>query len=297
MNAPKLIKGLMTKRCRVGNTPLIGPPELKRQYNLPHLLIKDESRNEFGTFKDRRNKLVVDRARKQHPDKLVLITSGNSGYSLARLAEGIEAKVICIVDKRIDESIKEHLVKHSHKVVETDLSDKIFTPEETIALARESASEVIWDATNEYHEAFRSIVKEIKREKPDWLVTPVGSGEAYFGLFEGLKMYGMKTKLVGVGVHALVDHELELSKTPSMADKLYTPFTPYKSRIEREILRAGHLYVQVSEEQIKKAYQAVNSIISCEPSSAAVFGALPGLNLSRSSKVIVVNSGKAIWAV
>jgi cysteine synthase len=297
MNAPKVIKGLLAKRCRVGDTPLIGPPELKKHYNLPHLLIKDESRNEFGTFKDRRNKLIVDRARKQHPDKLVLITSGNSGYSLARLAKGIDVKVICIVDKRIDGNIKEHLRRHSYKVVETDLSDKIFTSEETVALARENASEVIWDVTNEYHEAFRSIIKEIRKEKPEWLITPVGSGEAYFGLFEGLKIHGMKTKLVGVGVHRLLDQQLELCKTPSIADKLYTPFTPYKARIEREILREEHLYVHVSEEQIKKAYRIVNSIISCEPSSAAAFAALPELTLSKSGKVIVINSGKAIWSI
>ena len=209
----------------------------------------------------------------------MLITSGNAGYSLARFAEGSNIKVVCVVD-RVSFDVRDKLEKFSYKVIDVDLSKKILGPEEVIPMTRESDEEVIWDVTNGFHQAFQSIVQEIKTERPDWLIVPLGSGEAFVGLYEGLKIFRLKTKLVGVGV-----------KGPSIADKLYTPWTPYKRKIE-EILKEGHLYIKLSEEQIKDTYEKVRHIISCEPSSSVVFGALPELCIGSKDKVIVINSGK-----
>ena len=149
-------------------------------------------------------------------------------------------------------------------------------------MARESDEEVIWDVTNGFHQAFHSIIQEIATENLDWLIVPVGSGEAFVGLYEGLKKCGLKTKLVGVGV-----------KGPSIADKLYTPWTPYEDKIQA-ILKKGHLYIRLSEEQIKDAYEKVRNIISVEPSSSIVFGVLPELKIDSKDKVIIVNSGKGL---
>lgn len=283
------------KRYKIGNTPLIRCEKLEELYGFTNLLIKDESDNHFGTFKDRRNRLIVEDAMKRRVDKLALITSGNSGYSLAKLAERIGVKVVCIIDEKTNHDITKHLEKYS-QVVKVDLSKKIFYNKDVIGLAREEAEEVIWDVTNGYDAAFQSIIKEIKKEDPDWLITPVGGGEAYVGLYEGLKKYRMKTKLVGAGVHRLRNNRLELFGGPSIADKLYTPYmyTRYKEIIEIS-LKEGHLYIQVSEEQIKDAHKRVSSIISCEPSSAAAFAALSELDVARDSKIIVINSGKGTW--
>ena len=269
------------KLYKAANTPLVKYKELEVLFKVPNLLVKDESKNPFRTFKDRRSELVIDRARDENVDKLVLITSGNAGYSLARFAEGTNIKVVCVVD-RVSFTVRDKLEKSSYKVIDLDLSKKIFGPEETIAMVRESDEEVIWDVTNGFHQAFQSIVREIKTERSDWLIVPVGSGEAFVGLYEGLKKFGLKTKLVGVGV-----------KGPSIADKLYTPWTPYKRKIEA-ILKEGHQYIQLSEEQIKDAYEKVRHIISCEPSSSVVFGALSELDIDSKDKVIVINSGKGL---
>ena len=268
------------KTYRPGNTPLVRYRELETLFKVPNLLVKDESKNPFGTFKDRRSELVINRA-KDHVDKLVLITSGNAGYSLARFAEGSNIKVVCVVD-RVSFAVRDKLEKFSYKVIDVDLSKKIFGPEEIIAMTRESDEEVIWDVTNGFHEAFQKIIEEIKDERPDWLIVPLGSGEAFVGLYEGLKRFRLKTKLVGVGV-----------KGPSIADKLYTPWTPYKRKIEA-ILKEGHRYIKLSEEQVKDAYERVKDIVSCEPSSSVVFGSLPELGIDSNDKVIVINSGKGL---
>ena len=261
---------MIVKPYKAGDTPLVKYKKLEVLFKVPNLLVKDESKNPFGTFKDRRNELVINRAKDEFVDKLVLITSGNTGYSLARFAEGTNIKVVCIVDKTLNYTIIDKLEKFSYKVIKVDLSKKIFKPEEVIAIARESDEEVIWDVTNGFHQAYHSIIQEIKAERPDWLVVPLGSGEAFVGLYEGSKRYKLKTKLVGVGV-----------KGPSIADKLYTPWTPYKSKI-KAILKEGHQYIQLSEEQIKDAYEKVRNIISVEPSSSIVFGVLPELDIDSS---------------
>lgn len=279
----------------IGNTPLVKSTELEEEFGICNLLVKDESKNPFGTFKDRRNALAIDEAMEERVDKIVLITSGNAGYSLARLAEGTDMKVVCIVDVATNPGIRESLEEYSYRVIEVDLSHKILQTEDVVKLARETSDEVILDVTNGYHTAFQSIVTEIKKEVPDYLITPLGSGEAYVGLYQGLKKHRLKTILIGAGVHQLRDHELELHVHPSIADKLYTPYTPYRKKI-MSILEEGNLYFHLSDEQIIDAYKKINSAISCEPSSAAAFAALPKLDIDKDSKVIVVNSGKGIWA-
>jgi len=271
----------MVKAYRSGDTPLLSYNKLEMLYEVPNLLIKDESMNPFGTFKDRRSEFIIDIAENAMVDTLALITSGNSGYSLTRFAEGTNIKVVCVIDKSLSNSIRKRLELYSHKVIEVNLSKKIFKPKDVIAMARESDKEVIWDVTNGFHRAHKSIIEEIKSSEPDWLITPLGSGELFVGLYEGLKKYMLKTKLVGVGV-----------KGPSIADKLYTPWTPYKSKIEK-ILKEGHQYIQLSEEQVEEAFEKVRNIINCEPSSSVVFGALSMLNV-RDKKVIAVNTGKGL---
>jgi threonine synthase len=281
-------------RFKVGRTPLVSCLQLQSLCGLPNLLVKDESRNPFGTFKDRRNAVAIKRALEAHVNKLALVTSGNSGYSLAKLAEGTGLKVVCIVDEKIDQRVKESLTKCAYHVSEIDLQSNIFLPEDVVRLAREDVGETIWDVTNGYENAFESIVEELRKENPEWLITPVGSGEAFVGLYEGLRRRKMRTKLVGVGVHSLCDHQLSLHAGPSIADKLYTQYTPYKARIEA-ILRDGQYYVQLSDEKIRKAYERVRDLVSCEPSAATAFGALSELNIDKESRVIVVNSGKGFW--
>jgi threonine synthase len=283
------------RKLKIGNTPLTRNSKTGRQFGVTNLQVKDESKNPFGTFKDRRNVLVMDRAIQQHADKVVIITSGNAGYSLARLAEKTSIKVVCVVDVAISSGIKESLKRYAYRVIEVDLNERILPTEDVIRLARERSDEVVLDVTNNYEDAFQSIAAELRHDAPDYLVTPLGSGEAYAGLYQGLKKHRLKTTLVGAGVHQLRDHELLLQAKPSIADKLYTPFTPYRKKII-SILGEGNLYFHVSDRQIIDAYKKIGPVYSCEPSSAAAFASLPKLSINKDSKVVVINSGKGIWA-
>lgn len=243
----------------------------------------DESDNEYGTIKDRRNHVIIEEAQRLHVDKLVLITSGNSGYSLAKMAKGTGLKVVCVVSRRLDERIKKLLNEVAYQVIEINLDQKILRPEELITIARETDEEVIWDVTNGYEDAYVSIIKEIARDlKPDYIVCPIGSGGIFIGLIEGVRHHLPKVKVIGVGTHDAFQ---------SYADKLSTPWTPYARAMENAV-KEGHYIYRLSENQIKNAFKKFKNYGNFEPSSTVVFGALDVYPFKPDDVVVLINSGR-----
>jgi cysteine synthase len=248
-----------------------------------NIYIKDESVNKYGTYKDRRSNFVIKKALNEHVSKLCLITSGNAGFSLAKLAKPKGIKVVCVVDKNLKKSIKSKLQKVCYRLVEHDLSKKILRPEQVIALARENDQEVIWDVTNGYSRAYEKIIDELRNRKFDYLVCPVGSGEAFTGLFDGLKKNRLNAKLIGVGV----------KNFPSIADKLATPWTPYVLKI-KAILKNGHELIRLSEKEIATVFQTNKKKMKSELSSAVVWAAFDKFKFDPKARVVVLNSGKGL---
>lgn len=244
---------------------------------MPNLLVKDESKNPFGTIKDRKSEEIIKKAIISGVDKLVLITSGNFGYSLSRFSEGSNIKVTCVVDNNIDKKIELKLRKYSSSLIKIDLSRRILKSEELISLARENEQEVIWDVTNGFSEVYKNIILEIKKEKPDYIICPIGSGEIFRGLYEGIKEDNMKTNLIGVSPK---------NKEESFADKLSAIWIPpMKIRKRSEIIK-------LDESEIRRAYETFRKYFNSEPSSAVVYGVLKKLKIENTSKVIIINSGK-----
>jgi len=278
----------MKLKYKSGNTPLIKIEKLCKRFGLNNLFIKDESKNPFGTFKDRRSEFIIKRGINEHIDKFVIITSGNAGYSLAKFAKGTDIKIINFVDRKIKKSIKNRLKRVSYKIIEIDLSKKIWTPEEMMAMARENNTEVIWDSTDgiyDYQKGYIKIIEEIKDKKPDFVIVPVGSGEAFCGLYEGIKKFKLKTKLIGVGVK---------NRWYSFADKLFTPWTPYESKM-KAIQKEGHKIIRLNEGEAKQMWREFKNVIDCEPSATVVFSVFPKLKFKKDEKIILINSGKGFF--
>jgi threonine synthase len=249
-----------------------------------NVLIKDESKNPFGTYKDRLSEKVIKEALKKRVSKIILITSGNAGYSLAKYADGAGIKIICVIDKKDSNSVKSSLRSLS-KVIEVDLMRKIYTQDEILELVKEKANETIWNGIDNFYKVYADIVKEIKQEKPDYMVVPVGSGDAFMGIYEGIKEYGLRTKLIGVGVK---------KGYRSYADKLWSIWIPSDEKIKK-IVNNGNEYYELSEEEIKSLYQKYKNKFEVEPSSSVVFGVFLRKQFLKSDKIILINSGKGIF--
>jgi threonine synthase len=262
-------------------TPLVQLPELSKYVGYPNLWIKDESVNPTGTFKDRKSLWIINKAKRAGIRQLCLITSGNAGLSLSSLADQ-GMSVYCLVDGRVKASIKQKLKQVAKEVIEIDLRKKIYSSKDLFDFAGLKQAEG-WDVTNGYHQAYRDIIKEIKQLAPDVVICPVGSGESFTGLYEGLIKYQVKAKLVGVTPAA----------NPSYADKLHKTWTPYARHIN-QIVNKGHSLIKVSESDVRKSYLRVKPYLKCEPSSAIVWAAFAQCEFKPKTKIVVINSGQGL---
>lgn len=263
-------------------TPLLQFPQLAKTAGVAAVWVKDESKNKTGTVKDRRNSFILEEALRLRVDKLVLITSGNNGFSLSTLAKETEIKVVCIVDRNLNQETINSLKQVAYQVIEVNLQHKILRPEEIIAFAREREDEVIWDVTNGYEESYSPIVSEIREMKPTHIVVPVGSGEIFVGIAQGIERYKMPTKIIGIGVQNTLQ---------SFADKLHTPWTPYARALEAYQAK-GHPVYRIQESEVKSTYRHYQQLVSCEPSSAVVFSVFDHHSFSKNDQVILLNTGK-----
>lgn len=270
------------KPHNIGQTPLLSDHAVGRPFGLPTVFIKNESANPTGTVKDRRSAFVLQEAERLRVDTLVLITSGNNGFSLGTLARGTDVRVVCLVDRSLQESIKRRLQSVASQLIEVNLQHKILRPEEVISFAREREDEVIWDVTNGYEESYVPLVAELLKTKPDYIVTPIGSGEIFLGLVQGVDQYKLPTKVIGVGVQ---------NTLKSYADKLHTPWTPYARALEA-MEKRGHVIFRLDEAEIKATYTKYRHVVPCEPSSAVVFAALRKFPFKSTDRVVFVNSGR-----
>lgn len=278
----------MKRQNKVGDTPLIEASSIASQYKIKGAFIKDESKNTSGTIKDRRNVYIVQEANRLKVDKLVLITSGSNGYSLAQFAKPAGIKVVCIISRDLAPEIKHLLKQNAYQVIELNLEHKILRPEEIIAFAREKEDEVIWEVTNSYEENYGAIVKEVLRKtSPSHIVVPLGSGGIFLGIAQAIERYSPTTRVIGIGVQNTIR---------SFADKLSTPWTPYAKALDH-YQKLGHPIYRLTEEEVKKTYQLFKNLVDCEPSSAVVFAALEKHKFGPDDTVVFINSGKTPFTI
>ena len=247
------------------------------------IFVQDESKNPYGTYKDRRSRYITDLAEKEGVGTLCMITSGNAGYSLAKFARPKGIRVISVIDQKTPGSIKEALRQACDEVIEHELDASFLKPEDVIALARQSDTETIWDVSNGFSAAYDSIIEELADREFDYLVCPVGSGEAFVGLYQGLRDRGRDASLIGVGVES----------AHSFATKLATTWTPYEEKLG-EITAEGHQLLRLTEDEVRNAYEKYKDRYVCEPSSTVVWGGLEKLTLPNAARVVVINSGKGL---
>lgn len=268
----------------MSNTNLMFIEQLSKLFYLPHLLIKDESTHKYGTYKDRRSLYILKKVAESGVKHLVLITSGNAGFSLKSICLDANIDVVShlIVDKNINSSIKSHLAGQNSIVYEVNLSEKRLSTSDCRKILKIDNNTKIWNVSNGMHLAYKELYYEVANEYPDIVVVPYGSGEAFWGIYWAIKEMGRNTKLIGVKSQ---------KKSKSLADKLCTIWTPYDTFLPF-IIPQGHLVIEVSEDDILEAYNILHNYIDCEYSSCVVLTALKYFRFSKNQKVILINSGK-----
>jgi cysteine synthase len=278
----------------IGRTPVISSPALSEHFGIRHLAIKDESANLFGTHKDRKSLHVVREATNGnahlHAEVLCILTAGNAGLSLAKIGAfyGVPAIAFVGVDSGAS-ALHQDLESACESVIPLDIEERLWPSDELCHLAGAAPGRRVRDVTNGISKPFEHIVDEICEQNPprvpDTIVLPVGGGELFLGMADGLKRRGLQTRLIGVTV-----------RKDSVADKLYSKWNPYSGQIDAITNLGSHhrLHRLEDEALLLDTFNWLRSFgLQCEPSSAASFAALGDLapQFRPDEKVMVINTG------
>ena len=241
-----------------------------------NIAIKDCSACKSGTWKDYRSIYIAQLIANSAYKNVVIITSGNAGYSLGLLLKGTDIKLYCIVEDTIQESIKQKLETVS-TVICTDLRERFLNTEALEKLCDLSKS-TCFNATEAFPDAYINLLINDEALMYDYIICPVGSAEAFLGISKKLEESNSKTKLIGVTAEAAT----------SIANKLTTPWRPLAEQVERVIESERGELLYIPEERVVAAYEA-NKHLQAEPSATIVWAAVE--ELPEGAKILVINSG------
>ncbi len=300
-----------------GDTPL----RLVRSYpRSRNILVKDETRNPTGTFKDRGASLAVTRLSQLGVRKLALASEGNAGCSFALYSQ--MAGIRC--DVYLPNEANAAKVELSRK-----LGAWVTKVQGTISDAGRKAAKFA-ETTGAYNAStfvtpFRhdgkgtmalEICEQLGWESPDYIVYPVGGGVGLIGMWKMFKILQKlgwvrnRPRIVAVqpkGCAPLVDAynrgrtEVAEWKTPkTIAKGLKIPKPLAGSWILRCLRESRGIALKVSDVEIHKAMLDVakRDGLLVEPSSAAAFAAIPKLHMTgaidKKDSVVVIATGSGL---
>lgn len=262
----------------VGKTPLVecSHPEFPGI----RIRVKDESCNEAsGTCKDRKNVLAVRTALDEGVQTLAVITSGNAGCSLGRIARGTGLRIVSVISPSLSPSVRGRLLAAGSELHEVDLSAELF-PHEVENIVRRHAEEKVWDITfGQFDQAYFGIVNELPTKASEAVFVPAGTCELFTTVSAGCHHRWPGIRCIGV--------------TPisvnSKADKLCGEPHYLKRHYRHHKLHTGE-WIELSEQEIDWCIEHAPAGLRMEPSALTVFGALRQLR-QELKDVILINTG------
>jgi threonine synthase len=300
-----------------GATPLRPIRSYRRSRNI---LVKDETRNPTGTFKDRGASLSVTRLSQLNVRKLALASEGNAGCSFALYSQmaGIRCNVY---------------VPNDANVAKLELSKKLGAQvtkvQGTISDAGRKAAKFA-ETTGAYNAStfvtpFRhdgkgtmalEICEQLGWESPDYIVYPVGGGVGLIGMWKMFKILERlgwirkQPQIVAIqpsGCAPVVDaynkgkiDVAEWKSPDTIAKGLKIPKPLAGKWILRCLRESKGIALKVSDREIHQAMLNVakRDGMLVEPSSAAAFAALPKLHESGTidgkDSLVVIATGSGL---
>jgi threonine synthase len=173
----------------VGGTPLLPVPRLRAHLGMPHLWVKDDTRNPSGSTKDRASQLVVAKAVEYGHDTIACASTGNAATALACLAAAAGVRAMVFVPAAAPPAKLVQIAAYGATLVLVEGTyDQAF---ELCALACERFG---WYNRNTAFNPFTiegkktagvEIAAQLAPERADVVVVPVGDGVIVSGVAKG----------------------------------------------------------------------------------------------------------------
>lgn len=304
----------------VGGTPLLEVPELRRELRIPHLWVKDDTRNPSGSTKDRASQLVVAKAREYGYKTIAAASTGNAATALAAVSAAAGAEAVVFVPASAPEAKLIQMQAYGARLFPVD-----GTYDDAFELCLEACNELGWYNRNTALNPFTiegkktaalEIAHSMAPDAPDVVLVPTGDGVIISGVAKGfadLERAGLisrRPRLIAVQpdgsdsiVTALKQGTPDVTPVPdaaSVADSLVVQ-APRNARLcLRQIRDSGGDGVAVSDTRIVHAIARLARLtgVFAEPAAAA---ALAGLDaaleqdlVQRDDRVVLLITGTGL---
>ncbi len=179
-----------------GWTPLLDAPRTAARIGCRRLLIKDESQNPTGSFKDRSASYTISHLRQEGAVGVVLNSTGNASAAFAAYAARASLPCVCVVPRDVlYANVLQIQLAGAELVLLDDWTDASRLSDEIAQVrgfqnvsASRTPHRIIGKMTIGYE-----IVEQLDGRFPDYVVCPTGGGTALLALkraFEGIKLRG-----------------------------------------------------------------------------------------------------------
>lgn len=292
-----------------GETPLSHAKTLGESVGLSNLWIKHEETNPTGCFKDRESAVVIAAAKEKGIAKVHVASSGNAALSTAAYAQKAGIECACFVPEKTTEE-KKSLIKLFGATI-TEIPGFY---EDVYRYVVDNKPDG-WNVTsgkNYYRtEGNKTIAFELWEQMgvPDVIVVPCGNGGCLAGIWKGfveLKKLGKVSTLpqmVAVQVKDAAPLSVALKECKdfvvlgeiedSIAEGIVAQESYCSPHAVAAIKDSGGYVVEVTDNEISQALGQVIKLESLipEPTSAAVYAALPKLSCTPDATVVCINTG------
>ena len=284
----------------VGGTPLLSAPRLRAHLGMPHLWVKDDTRNPSGSTKDRASQLVVAKAVEYGHDTVACASTGNAATALACLAAAAGVRAVVFVPATAPPAKLVQIAAYGAVLVPVE-----GTYDQAFELCTRACERFGWYNRNTAFNPFTiegkktagvEIAAQLAPERADVVVVPVGDGVIVSGVAKGFadvldttpRLLAVQPEGSGAIAGALSSGAREaapLASAASIADSLVVN-APRNAAMALAVVRAsGGTGVVVPDTAIVTAITLLARTcgVFAEPAGAA---ALAGLLAARSTGLV-----------
>lgn len=304
----------------VGDTPLLEVPELRLVLGLPHMYVKDDTRNPSGSTKDRASWLVVAKAREYGVDTIATASTGNAATALAAVAAASGTRAIVFVPAETPEAKLVQMTSYGAEVLPVQGNY-----DDAFDLCMQACGEFGWYNRNTAINPFTvegkktaalEIALSMAPNVPDVVIVPTGDGVIVAAIAKGfadLAKAGLierEPRLIAVQpegsaaiVHALRDGTesvTAMTGASSVADSLVVECPRNAILALQRIRESGGGGVTVDDQSILESipFLARHTGVFAEPAAAA---SLAGLRVAlddglvrRDERIVLLVTGSGL---
>jgi threonine synthase len=303
-----------------GGTPLLPVPRLREALGMPHLFLKDDTRNPSGSTKDRASALVVAKAIEYGYGTVAAASTGNAATALSAAGAAAGMRTVVFVPASAPPAKLVQMASYGATLVPVD-----GTYDQAFELSIAACERFGWYNRNTALNPFTvegkktaalEIARDLWPESPDAVVVPTGDGVIVAGVAKGFadlvrcgllprvpRLVAVQPERSGAIARALRSGAARITPEPdagSVADSLTVAAPRNAVMALKDVRASGGCGILVSEEAILDAIPrlARATAVFAEPAAAIALAGLEaalaeGL-VGREERVVLLVTGTGL---